>query len=109
MAGFTSYMRSPIDGLNGQAVLTDTRFVFGTGKTLKKMSAGALADIAKASAKGDIVLDIPLAAITAVASGKQGFSTLLVIETAGGNCTFAFMKKAVHAEWEAALKQAVGG
>jgi len=103
-AGFTTYMRSLTDGANGQAVLTDRRFVFGTGKALKKAVVGAQVNFAGPLAKCDIILDIPLADINAVTSGKQGLSTLLVIEANSGTYKFAFMKKAVHAEWEAALK-----
>ena len=108
MAGFTTYMRSPVDSANGHAVLTDKRLVFGTGKLLKETAAGESANFAKLLAAGDVTLDIPLTAIKAVTSGKQGVSTLLVIETHRGEAyKFAFMKKAVHTEWETAVKKAL--
>jgi len=108
MAGFTSSMSSAVSAVNGQAVLTDKRFVFGIGKPLKKMSAGEQANFTKPLAMGDVTHDIPLAAIKAVTGGRQGVSTLLVIETYRGETyKFAFMKKAVHAEWEAAINQAI--
>jgi len=108
MAGFTTYMSSPTSGDNGQAVLTDKRFAFGIGKLLKKMSIGEPANFTKPLAMGDVFHDIPLATIKAVTSGRQGFGTLLVIETYTGQIyTFSFMKKTVHAAWEAALNEAL--
>jgi len=107
MAGFTTSMSSAISAVNGQAVLTDKRFVFGAGKLLKKMAAGESANFTKPFAMGDVLHDIPLIGITAVTSGKQGFGTLLVIEANGETYKFSFMKKAVHAAWEAAINQAI--
>jgi len=106
MAGFATCMGS---ATNGRAVLTDKRFAFGAGKLMKKMAAGEMANFARPTAMGDVMHDIPLAAITTVTSGKQGLSTLLVIETNGQTNQFAFMKKAVFDEWEAALKGAING
>jgi len=93
-------------GTNGHAVLTNERFVFGKGKSLKKMSAGDVADFSDALAKGDIDFDITLGEMISVTQGKQGLSVLLNIETGEGVFKFAFMKKAVFAEWEDALNSA---
>ena len=95
-------------GKNGQGVLTDKRFVFGTGKALKKIAAGEALNFADPLARGDIVFNIPLAEITAVTKGKQGFSTLFALETNDGVYKFALMKKSQYDEWEAAFNKALG-
>jgi len=95
-------------GKNGHGVLTDKRFVFGTGKSLKKMVAGTPADFATARKKGGIVFDIPLADVAGISAGKQGFSTLFALDTVGGVYKFALMKKTQYDEWEAAFNAALG-
>ena len=99
---FVTHMRSLTDGANGRGILTNARFIFGTGKALKKQLAGAPVDLAKA---GDY-FDIPLASINAITKGKQGFYALLVIEADGGAYKFA-VKQADYDAWEAALKGAM--
>ena len=108
MAGFTTYMRSPVDSVNGYGVLTDRRFAFGTGKVLKKAAAGTPVNLEKPLAKGDIIIDIPRSDILTVTSGRQGLSTLFIIEANSGTFKFAVTKKAVHAEWEAAFREVLG-
>ena len=60
-------------GMNGHGILTSSRFIFGTGKGFKKQAAG---DPLGITDRDDVVMDIPVADITAVSRGKQGFSTL---------------------------------
>jgi len=96
-------------GMNGHGVLTDTRFVFGKGKDLKKMPVGSSVNFEESIAKGDIAFDIPLADISTVTKGRQGFSTLFVIETSDGDVyKFAVMKKSAYEAWQAAFDNALG-
>ena len=92
-------------GMNGHAILTDKRFVFGSGKAFKKQPVGAPLGLTE---KDKVAINIPLDGINAVSRGKQGFSTLIVLETNAGNFNFAVMKKAVFEEWEAAINNALG-
>ena len=90
--------------MGGIAVLTDGRFIFGTGKGLKKLSAGGAMELGK---KDEVYFDIPLATIISVTQGKQGLSPVFAIETHEGTFKFAFMKKIKCEEWEAAINDAM--
>jgi len=93
---------------NGRGVLTDKRFVFGKGKALKKMAVGTSVDFTECLACGDVIFDIPIADITSVIRGKQGFSTLFIINTSAGETyNFAVMKKSAYEEWQAAFDKVV--
>jgi hypothetical protein len=91
--------------MGGIAVLTDGRFIFGTGKGLKKLSAGGAMELGK---KDEVYFDIPLATIISVTQGKQGLSPVFAIETHEGVFKFAFMKKSKCDEWEDAINKALG-
>jgi hypothetical protein len=91
--------------MGGQAVLTNGRFIFGTGKKLKKLPVGGPFVI---SEKDEVYFDIPLATIISVTQGKQGLSPVFAIETIEGVFKFAFMKKSKCEEWEAAINNALG-
>jgi len=95
-------------GKNGHGVLTDRRFVFGNSKPLKKIAVGTSVNFGEHRAKGDIVFDIPLADIVGISQGKQGFSTLFILETNDGVYKFALMKKSQYPEWESAFNKALG-
>ena len=91
---------------NGQGVLTNYRFVFGTGKSLKKPAIGGplLYDN-----KTQIDLEVPLQAITSVTRGKQGFSPLFIVGTdSGRDFKFSTIKTADCDNWAAAINKAIG-
>ena len=91
--------------MGGVAVLTTGRFLFGTGKGLKKLSAGGPMTL---TPKDDIYIEIPLCAIDAVSQGKAGLSPVFSVETKDEAFKFAFMKKSKCDEWEAAINNALG-
>ena len=91
--------------MGGQAVLTNGRFIFGTGKNLKKLPSGGPLAITE---KDDIYLDIPLASIISVTLGRQGFSPVFAVETNEGIFKFAFMKKSSCEDWEGAINKVLG-
>jgi len=95
-------------GKNGHGVVTNKRFVFGNSKALKKIGIGSAVSFAAIRAKGDIDFDIPLETITSVSEGKQGFSSLFVIDTNDGVYKFALMKKSQLPEWIGAFNRALG-
>jgi len=95
-------------GKNGHGVLTDKRFVFGNSKALKKIAEGSAVSFAAGRAKGDIDFDIPLGTIVSVGEGKQGFSSLFVLDAIDGEYKFALMKKSQLPEWIDAFKKARG-
>ena len=90
--------------MGGIAVLTEARFIFGTGKELKKLPVGGPMALGK---KDEVYFDIPLATISSVTQGKQGLSPVFAIETHEGVFKFAFMKKSTSEEWEAAINNAI--
>ena len=91
--------------MGGIAVLTNGRFLFGTGKGLKKLAVGGPMTLAP---KDEVYIDIPLGAIVSVTQGKQGLSPVFAVETHAEVFKFAFMKKSKCDEWEAAINQALG-
>jgi len=95
-------------GRNGHGVLTDKRFVFGGSGPLKKITSGSTVNLAGYRAKGEIYFDIPLADIVSFSKGKQGFSTLFVLETNDGVYKFALLFKSRYSGWEAAFKKIPG-
>ena len=95
-------------GQNGYAVLTDKRFVFGKKRALKKMTVGSSVNFTDIRAKGDIVFDIPIAAMTSVALAKRGLSSVLRIDTTDGAYDFVFSifwPAKVCTEWGDAINQ----
>ena len=96
---------------NGHAVLTDRRFVFGTKKTLKKMTPGASVNFAEAIQKGGVIHNIPLAEIVSVITTKKNLGVTMRIEARGGAYDFVFSVTGVAAkcaEWENAIRAAIG-
>jgi len=89
---------------NGYGVLTNHRFVYSPDKAYKKLAAGQPFTLDDSTVK----LSLMLTDFISISQGKQGFSPLLIMETAAGTFKFAFMKKAVCDAWEAALHQATG-
>jgi len=89
-------------------VLTNMRFVFGNSKPLKKIAEGSYVNFSELRAKGDIDFDFPLTSISNFSEGKQGFSTLFVLDTIDGTYKFALLKKSQFPEWAAAFSKALG-
>lgn len=101
MSGLCNRVKSPLFVQNGNAILTNKRFVYLKHKLAKIFAIGALVNFTE----GSYEFDIPLNEISSIEDGRQGFSKTIIINTYSGNrYNFYFTKRE---EWKIVLQNAM--
>lgn len=101
MKGLCNRVKSPILVQNGNALLTNQRFIYLKHSLAKTMVIGAFVNLTK----GSFDFDIPLSHISHIEDGRQGISKTIVINTKDGEqYNFYFTNRE---EWKIKLQSAL--
>ena len=80
MKGLCNRVKSPLLVQNGNAILTNQRFIYLKHSLAKTMVIGAFVNLTK----GSYDFDIPLSNISNIEDGRQGISKTIIINTKDG-------------------------
>ena len=80
MKGLCNRVKNPLLVQNGNAILTNTRFIYLKHNLAKTMAIGVFINLTK----GSYDFDIPLDNIASIEDGRQGISKTIIINTKDG-------------------------
>lgn len=80
MKGLCNRVKSPLFVQNGNAILTNQRFIYLKHSLAKTMAIGLLVNLTE----GSYDFDIPLSNISSIEDGRQGISKTIIINTRDG-------------------------
>lgn len=101
MSGLCNRVKNIFLVQNGNAILTNKRFVYLKHSLPKTFVMGAFVNLTK----GSFDFDIPLEEITSLEDGRQGVSKTIIINTADGKkYNFYFTKRE---EWKIAINNLI--
>lgn len=101
MKGLCNRVKSPIFVQNGNAMLTNKRFVYLKHSLAKTLVIGALVNLTK----GSYDFDIPLINISKIEDGRQGISKTIVIHTKDGEKYNFYVTN--REEWKIKIQSAI--
>jgi len=101
MRGLCNRVKSPLFVQNGNAMLTNYRFIYLKHSIAKTLTIGAFVNLTK----GSYDFDIPLKNIANIEDGRQGISKTIVINTKNGErYNFYFTNRE---EWKISLQNVI--
>ena len=101
MKGICNRVKNPLYVQNGNAMLTNKRFIYLKHNIAKTMLIGLWVNITK----GSYDFDIPIEDIVSIEDGRQGLSKTIIINTRSGEqYNFYFSKRE---EWKIHLENAI--
>lgn len=101
MKGLCNRVKSPLFVQNGNAMLTNKRFIYLKHSIAKTLAIGAFINLTK----GSYDFDIPVDDILSLEDGRQGISKTIIINTKNGErYNFYFTNRE---EWKIALQNAI--
>ena len=101
MKGLCNRVKSAIMVQNGNAILTNRRFIYMKHAIAKTMIVGAFVNLTK----GSYDFEIPLQDIAKIEDGRQGISKTIIIYTKSGEkYNFYFSKRE---EWKIMLQSSI--
>ncbi len=80
MKGLCNRVKSPLFVQNGNAILTNQRFIYLKHSLAKTIAIGAFINLTE----GSYDFDIPLSNISNIEDGRQGISKTIIINTKNG-------------------------
>lgn len=99
--GLCNRVKNPLFVQNGNAILTNKRFIYLKHSLAKVLAAGVLVNLTK----GNYDFDIPIKEISSIEDGRQGVSKTIIINTKSGErYNFYFTKRE---EWKIHLQNAM--
>ena len=101
MKGLCNRVKNPLLVQNGNALLTNKRFVYLKHSLAKIMVIGALVNLTK----GSFDFDIPLENIASIEDGRQGISKTIIINTKDGERYNFYVTN--REEWKIKLQSAI--
>ena len=101
MQGLCNRVKSPIFVQNGNAILTNHRFIYLKHSLAKTMAIGAFVNLTK----GSYDFDIPLSNISNIEDGRQGISKTIIINTKDGKRYNFYMTN--REEWKLKIQSAL--
>lgn len=101
MQGLCNRVKNPIFVQNGNAILSNKRFIYLKHNIAKTLAIGALVNITK----GSYDFDIPLTNISSIEDGRQGLSKTIIINTKSGEKYNFYVTK--REEWKIKLQNAI--
>ena len=101
MKGLCNRVKSPLLVQNGNALLTNKRFVYLKHSLAKIMVIGAFVNLTK----GSFDFDIPLENISSIEDGRQGISKTIIINTKDGEQYNFYVTN--REEWKIKLQSAI--
>lgn len=101
MQGLCNRVKNPIFVQNGNAMLTNKRFIYLKHNIAKTFAMGALVNLTK----GSYDFDIPLTNISSIEDGRQGLSKTIIINTKNGEKYNFYVTK--REEWKIKLQNAI--
>lgn len=101
MKGLCNRVKSPLFVQNGNAILTNKRFIYLKHSIAKTLVVGAFINLTK----GSFDFDIPLLDILSIEDGRQGISKTIIINTRNGEkYNFYFTNRE---EWKIKIQSAI--
>lgn len=101
MFGLCNRVKSPLFVQNGNAMLTNRRFIYLKHSMAKIFAIGALVNLTE----GSFDFDIPLSDIKSIEDGRQGISKTIIINTwEGKRYNFYFTNRE---EWKIKIQNAI--
>lgn len=101
MKGLCNLVKNPLFVQNGNAILTNRRFVYLKHSLAKIMVIGALVNLTS----GSFDFDIPLENISSIEDGRQGISKTIIINTKDGERYNFYVTN--REEWKIKLQSAI--
>lgn len=101
MKGLCNRVKSPLFVQNGNAILTNQRFIYLKHSLAKTMVIGAFVNLTK----GSYEFEIPLSDITNIEDGRQGISKTIIINTKNGERYNFYVTN--REEWKIKLQSAL--
>ena len=101
MKGLCNRVKSVMNVQNGNAILTNQRFIYLKHSLAKTLVIGAFINLTK----GSYDFDIPLSEIVSIEDGRQGISKTIIMNTKSGEkYNFYFTNRE---EWKIKIQSAV--
>lgn len=101
MKGLCNRVKSPLFVQNGNAILTNHRFIYLKHSMAKAIAIGALINFTK----GSYDFDIPLSNISNIEDGRQGISKTIIFNTKDGKRYNFYVTN--HEEWKIKIQSAI--
>lgn len=101
MKGLCNRVKSPLSVQNGNAILTNQRFIYLKHSLAKTLAVGALINLTK----GSYDFDIPLCEISNIEDGRQGISKTIIINTKNGTRYNFYVTN--REEWKIKIQSAI--
>lgn len=101
MKGLCNRVKSPLFVQNGNAILTNQRFIYLKHSLAKTIAIGLLINLTE----GSYDFDIPLRNISSIEDGRQGLSKTIIINTKDGERYNFIMTN--REEWKIKIQSAM--
>lgn len=101
MKGLCNRVKNPLFVQNGNAILTNKRFIYLKHSLAKTLAIGTFINLTK----GSYDFDIPLADVSSIEDGRQGISKTIIINTKDGQKYNFYVTN--HEEWKIHLQNAI--
>lgn len=101
MKGLCNRVKSVLSVQNGNAILTNRRFIYLKHSLAKTIVVGALINFTK----GNYDFDIPLSEISNIEDGRQGISKTIIINTKDGTRYNFYVTN--REEWKIKIQSAI--
>ena len=101
MKGLCNRVKNPLFVQNGNAILTNKRFIYMKHSLAKTFAIGMLINLTE----GSYDFDIPLKDISSIDDSRQGFSKTIIINTKKGEKYHFYVTK--REEWKIKLQTAI--